>query len=170
MQEFDLEIKDKKGSENYVADHLSRLTIDEKLFNILIRSWFAKMTNFEAVGALPDDLTWHQKKKFFRDVKHLVWNDPYLFKIGANNLLRRCVTQKEARRILWHCHSSPYGGHYNGERTAIKVLQSGFFWPTFCKDAHKYVQRCDKCQRIGGLSRRNEMPLQSILEVEAFDY
>ena len=29
LQEFDLEIKDKKGSKNYVADHLSRLTIDE---------------------------------------------------------------------------------------------------------------------------------------------
>ena len=28
---------------------------------------------------------------------------------------------------------------------------------------------CDQCQRIGGISRRNEMPLQNILEVEVFD-
>ena len=54
LQEFDLDIKDKKGSENHVSDHLSRLTIDEvtaqgpkiqkefpdnKLFNISIRPW-----------------------------------------------------------------------------------------------------------------------------------
>jgi len=109
-----LEIKDKKGSENHVADHLSRLTIDEvttqgfeiqeefldeKLFNISIRPWFAEISNLKAVGALPDDLTWHQKKKFFRDAKYFVWDDPYLFKIGADNLLRRCVTQEEARSI-----------------------------------------------------------------------
>jgi len=84
------------------------------------------MANFKAVGALPDDLTWHQKKKFFRDAKHFEWDDPYLFKFGADNLLRRCVTLEEARSILWHCHSSPYGGHYNGEKTAVKVLQSSF--------------------------------------------
>ena len=118
------------------------------------------MANFKAVGALPDDLTWYQKKKFFRDAKYFVWDDPYLFKIGENNLLRRCVTQGEVRSMLWHFHSSPYGGLYNGERTIVKVLQSSFYWPTLCKDAHNYV---------GGFSRRNEMPLQSILEVKAFD-
>jgi len=69
-----LEIKDKKGSENIVVDHLSKLTIDEvttqgleiqeefpdeKLFNIVIRPWFAEMANFKETGALPDNLTWH---------------------------------------------------------------------------------------------------------------
>ena len=78
LQEFDLEIKDKNGSENHVADNLSRLTIDEvttqgpeiqqefpyeKLFNIAKRPWFIEMTNFKAASALPDDLTWHQKKE-----------------------------------------------------------------------------------------------------------
>ena len=86
-----------------------------------------------------------------------------------HNFLRRCVTQGQPRSIIWNCHSSPYRGHYNGEMTAVKVLQSGFYCPTLCKDAHEYVQRCDKCQRTRGLSKRNEMPLQNILEVEAFD-
>ena len=98
-----------------------------------------------------------------------MWDGPYLFKIRVDNLLQRCVTQEEARSILWHCHSSLYGGYYNGERSVVKVLQSGFYWPTLFKDAHNYVQRCDNCQRTSGLSIRNEMPLQSTLEVEAFD-
>ena len=98
-----------------------------------------------------------------------MWDDPYLFKIGADNLLRKCVTNSEAKNILWHCHNSPYGGHFNGERTAAKVLQSGFFWPTLFKDAHMHVQHCDKCQRTGTISRRHEMPLRGIQAIEVFD-
>ena len=103
------------------------------------------------------------------DARFYIWDDPHLFKIGADNLLRRCVTQEEAKSILWHCHNSPCGGHYGGNKTTTKVLQSGFFWPTLFKDAHHHVLHCDQCQRIGGISRRNEMPLQNILEVEVFD-
>ena len=77
MQEFDLEIKDKKGCENHVADHLLRLTIDEvttqgldiqeefpdeKLLLITERPWFAEMANFKAAGVIPDDYSWQQKK------------------------------------------------------------------------------------------------------------
>jgi len=142
---------------------------DEKLFNIAERPWFVEMANFKAAGALPDDLTWHQKKKFLRDSNYFVWDNPYLFKIGADNLLRRCITQGEAKSILWHCHNSPYGGHYNEERITGKVLQSDFYWPTLCKDAYEYVQRCVNCQRTDGISKRNEIPLENIPEVEAFD-
>ncbi|WJX19736.1 hypothetical protein P8452_09381 [Trifolium repens] len=184
LQEFDLQIKDKKGTENLVADHLSRLVNtevtkherevleefpDEKLLMVQERPWFADMANYKASGLIPDDFNWHQKKKFLREANQYVWDDPYLFKIGADNLLRRCVTREDAISIMWHCHNSPYGGHYNGERTAAKVLQSGFFWPTLFKDTYEYTQRCDKCQRTGGISRRNEMPLQNIHMVEVFD-
>ncbi|BAT79159.1 hypothetical protein VIGAN_02198500, partial [Vigna angularis var. angularis] len=77
--------------------------------------------------------------------------------------------KEEVEGILWHCHESPYRGHFSGERTTVKVLQSRFYWPTLFKDAHKHVRNCDKCQRIGTISRRHEMPLQGILEVEVFD-
>ena len=53
------------------------------------------------------------------------------------------------------CHNSDYGGHQAGERTAHKVLQSGFYWPTLFKDAKKFVSSCDECQRVGNISRRN---------------
>ena len=56
-----------------------------------------------------------------------MWDDPYLFMIVVDNLIRRCVTEAEAKSILWYCHNSPYEGYFNGERTAAKVLQVGFF-------------------------------------------
>ncbi|RDX68219.1 putative mitochondrial protein, partial [Mucuna pruriens] len=99
----------------------------------------------------------------------VVIGDPYFFKVGLNNLLRRCVNHEEEKN-MWHCYNSPYGGHYNGERTTAKLFQSSFFWPTLFKDSHNHAQCCDKCQRTGSIYERYEIPLQNILKVEAFDY
>ena len=71
--------------------------------------------------------------------------------------------------ILSNCHTLPCGGHFSGQRAAAKVLQSGFYWPTLFKDAHHFVAICDKCQRMGGVSKRDEPPMSPILEVELFD-
>ena len=71
--------------------------------------------------------------------------------------------------ILNHCHTLSCGGHFGGQRTTKKVLQSGFYWPSLFKDAHKFVSTCDKCQRMGGISKWNEPPMRTILEVELFD-
>ena len=50
-----------------------------------------------------------------------------------------------------------------------KVLQAGFYYPTLFKDAQSFVKACDKCKRTRNISIKNEMPLNSILEVELFD-
>jgi len=141
LQEFDLEIRDKKRVENVVVDHLSRLENnevtkkekaimgefpDEKLFAIGERPWFADMVNFKAGNIVPDDMDYPQRKKFFKDANHYWLDDPYLFKVSNDGLIRRCVACEEANSIMWHCHSSAYGGHHNGERTAAKFFQNGF--------------------------------------------
>jgi hypothetical protein len=184
LQEFDLDIKDKKVVENVVADHLSRLENpmvtkkekrinedfpDEKLLMISKRPWFADMANFKAGNEIPEEYSFQQKKKFKRDANFYFLDDPYLFKVGQDGVIRRCVDEEESQSIMWHCHSAPYGGHHSGPRTAAKVLQSGFFWPTLFKDCVEFVKRCDNCQRSGNVSRRNEMPLNGMLEVEPFD-
>ena len=219
LQEFDIEIRDKKGSENSVADHLSRLhwkgeeqnhvPIDdsipgEQLFSLGARTdchlqpepeqksclaiacgpqvttcdpaskpaetpWYADFANFLVAGILPSEMTFQQRKKFRADVKYYFWEEPFLFKVGIDGIYRRCVPNEEVHSILSHCHSSAYGGHASSSKTAFKVLQAGFFWPTIFKDAHAFVQSCDQCQRTGNISRRREMPQQPILEVEIFD-
>jgi hypothetical protein len=94
------------------------------------------MENFKAAGVIPEEFSWPQKNKFFRDATFFVLDDPFLFKIGGDGLLRICIFNEELRNILWHCHNSPYGGHFNRKRTTAKILQSGFYLPTIFKDAH----------------------------------
>nr|GEW59950.1 reverse transcriptase domain-containing protein [Tanacetum cinerariifolium] len=86
-------------------------------------------------------------KKFFKDVKHYFWDDPYLFRICADQIIRRCVHGQEAYDILKACHEGPIGGHHGANFTAKKVFNAGFFWTTIYKDAHDLVKSCDSCQR-----------------------
>ncbi|KAL4347377.1 hypothetical protein GQ457_17G007900 [Hibiscus cannabinus] len=184
LQEFDLEVKDRKGTENQVADHLSRRDNphnqdrdveisdsfhDEKILFATAISWYADIVNFLVSGIVPPDLSSQGRKKFRHDAKFFYWDEPYLFKQCADQVLRRCVPEQEQKDIMYHCHAAACGGHFGGNRTAAKILQSGFYWPTLFKDAHAFAKACDRCQRTGNISRRNEMPLQNILEVELFD-
>ncbi|GJZ28077.1 reverse transcriptase domain-containing protein [Tanacetum coccineum] len=165
LQEFDIEIRDKKGAENLAADHLSRLENphQDKLENKEINEafpletlgsvalqdqstpWFADFANYHAGKFVIKGMTSQQKNKFFKDVKHYFWDDPFLFKICADQVIRRCVSGQEALDILKACHSGPTGGHYGANYTARKIFDSGFYWPTIYKDAHDFVTHCDIC-------------------------
>jgi len=79
------------------------------------------------------------------------------------------VPENKMERILHHCHAREVGGHFGATKTAAKVLQSEFYWPTLFKDAYTHVKACDACQRMENISRSNEVPLNNILEVELFD-
>ncbi|KAG7529568.1 Retrotransposon gag domain [Arabidopsis suecica] len=163
LQEFDMEIVDKKGIENGVADHLSRMRIEDEL------PWYADYVNYLVSGEEPPNLSSYEKKKFFKDINHFYWDEPYLYTLCKDKIYRRCVSEDEAEGILLHCHGSTYGGHFATFKTVSKILQAGFWWPTMFKDAQDFVSKCDSCQRKGNISRRNEMPQNPILEVEIFD-
>ena len=103
------------------------------------------------------------------DAKYYIWEEPYLFKRCSDGIIQRCVLDEETQQILWHCHGSDYGGHFGGERTATKVLQSGFYWPTLFRDSRAFVKHCDRCAKATNLPANHKMPQQGILEVELFD-
>ncbi|RVW68341.1 putative mitochondrial protein [Vitis vinifera] len=86
-----------------------------------------------------------------------------------NQIIRKCVPEDEQQGILSHCHENACGGHFAYQKTAMKVLQSGFTWPSLFKDAHIMCRNCDRCQRLGKLTKRNQMPMNPILIVELFD-
>ncbi|XP_070002108.1 uncharacterized protein [Nicotiana sylvestris] len=141
------------GTENQVADHLSRLEgaenkveveeileifLDEQLLATSLEEepWYADIANYLASGIVPYDISMFKRKSSF---------------------------------VIVACLVSPYGGHFGGVRTAANVLELGFYWPTLFKDAHLWIKGCDECQRTGNISRRHEMSMYLIQEVEVFD-
>ncbi|GJX68910.1 reverse transcriptase domain-containing protein [Tanacetum coccineum] len=155
LQEFDIEIKDRKE------------TLME--INTKDEPWFADFANYLASDIIPKGMTYQQENKFFSDIKHYFWEEPYLFKVLSDGMISRCISRPETRTILEQCHHGPTGGHYGPNTTAKKVLDSYFYWPTIIKEAHTQVRLCKACQKIGNISKRDEMPLNNIQVCEIFD-
>nr|GEV38903.1 DNA-directed DNA polymerase [Tanacetum cinerariifolium] len=153
LQEFTFKVIDTKGAENLIANHLSRLESPHQ--NVLDPKEINESFPLETLNMV-----------YYHDVKHYFWDDPFLFKIYADQVIRRCVHGQEAIDILKACHYGPTGGHHGPNYTAKKVFDFEFYCPTIYRDAQDLVKSCDVCQRQGKISQRDEMPQNSI-QVEA---
>ncbi|RVW12763.1 hypothetical protein CK203_108636 [Vitis vinifera] len=80
----------------------------------------------------------------------IIGRNLFFSKYCADQIIRKCVPEQEQSGILSHCHDSACGGHFASQKTAMKVIQSGFWWPSLFKDAHSLCKGCDRCQRLHG--------------------
>jgi hypothetical protein len=181
LQEFDVEIRDKKGVENVVVD-LSRMNrgqdgkepIEDKMrddhhYRVLDKdTWMIDI--IRAIRKMPlDHLDKNSQRRIIFESRKYFWDAPYLFKLGNDGVMRRCVPREERLEILRKCHSAEYGGHYSHFQTQAKVWSSGIYWPEMHEDTKRYVASCPECQRTGNISQRNSMPLRYNLQIDFFD-
>ncbi|KAL0416225.1 UNVERIFIED_CONTAM: hypothetical protein Slati_3454400 [Sesamum latifolium] len=168
LQEFNLEIKDRRRCENTVADHLCRLNSDyvetmydsplrdefpdDKLFAITQMGdpWFADFANFLVGKVIPSHLSYQQRKRFFSDIKYYLWDEPYLYKRCGDGMVRRCVLEEEMQSILGFCHDREVGGHHGGlkqQQRCYNVVSIGHpcsKMPTSMRAAQASAQRVDE--------------------------
>ncbi|MBT0984639.1 hypothetical protein KJ032_26795, partial [Salmonella enterica subsp. enterica serovar Typhimurium] len=118
LQEFNIEIIDKNGSENVVVDHLSRLVHDEESLPILetfsdeqlpslevSEPWYADLVNYLVTKQVPSTLDKYKRDKLRNDARFYVWDDPYLWKYCPDQIIRRCVHDSKFHSILSFCHT-----------------------------------------------------------------
>ena len=143
LNKFDLEINDKKGSDNVIADHFFRLEMnigkekrneieenfpDEQLFLLSDQTpWYADIVNYLACGVMSPKFSYQQRWKLRTNCRFYIWDDLLLYRRGVHMIIRRCVPETEQGGIVEKCHASPYGGHFAGDKIAYKILQSGFY-------------------------------------------
>jgi hypothetical protein len=140
LQEFNVEICDKKGGENVVDDHFSRMNHgqddkkprkdnmrDDYLYRVLDKgTWMIDI--IPAIQRMPLDLLdKNTQRRIITESWKYFWDSLYLFKFGTDGVMRRCVPKEERQEILRKCHSAEYGGHYSHFRTQAKVWSCGFF-------------------------------------------
>nr|GEV87709.1 reverse transcriptase domain-containing protein [Tanacetum cinerariifolium] len=124
--------------------------------------WFADFANYHARNFVVKGMP--SQHKFFKDVKHYFWDNPFLFKICADQVIRRCVNDKEAINILKACHYGPTKRHHGPNYTAKKMFDSGFYWPTIYRDAQDLAKNCDGIDFMGPFpsSRGNKYILVAV--------
>ncbi|GJY57805.1 reverse transcriptase domain-containing protein [Tanacetum coccineum] len=154
LQEFDFNVIDTKGAKNLTADHLSRLenpyenVLDPKEVNekfpletlnmVTSRGdsstpWFADYANYHAGNFIVKGMSSQQKNKFFKDVKHYFWDDPFLFKICADQVIQQCVAGQEVVDILTASIVNPPGDITVPTTPPKKFLTQDFIGPPFTK-------------------------------------
>nr|GEX02018.1 reverse transcriptase domain-containing protein [Tanacetum cinerariifolium] len=138
FQEFKFKVIDTKGAENLAADHLSRLEnphqnvldpneINEafplETLNIVSfhgdssTPWFADFANYHAGNFVVKGMLSQQKNKFFKDVKNYFWDDPFLFKIYTDQVIRRFGTP--------YAIISDHGTYFCNDQFAKVMLKYG---------------------------------------------
>jgi hypothetical protein len=138
FQEFDFEVVVKPGRLNVVPDHLSRITngeepsnledkfLDAQIFSIQTSDeYFDDIIEFFSTIFSPKEYNIAQKKNLVVRVVDYQIVAGNLYKIGANNILRRCVMEHERPIILAEAHEGIVGGYYAGKVTAQKILRIG---------------------------------------------
>nr|GEV75073.1 reverse transcriptase domain-containing protein [Tanacetum cinerariifolium] len=100
-------------------------------------SWFFDFANYHVGNFVVKGISSQQKNKFFKDVKYYFWDDPFLFKICADQVVWRCVHSQEAIDILKACYNRPTGGHHGPNYTAKKGID--FMGPFPSSRENKYI-------------------------------
>ncbi|MDV3181222.1 MAG: ribonuclease H family protein [Candidatus Phytoplasma australasiaticum] len=152
LEEFNFDVIDRKEIENQVADHLSSLKdgvmikFDDALEindsfpdeRVLVASydlipWFADYANYLMSDIVPPHLNIHQYQTFMNNVRKFFWDDPYLFHICADGIIRHYIAEVEITSILKACHSSLVGGHHSGIQKTTRSYNVGITGPPSTK-------------------------------------
>lgn len=196
LQEFDYEVRVKAGKANTNADFLSRqrglaaisditaefpdefpdpefeVRIDEVGVNQLSTdtdSEYQPIIDFLSKDEYPEGLTREEKSVFVHQMSPYTLVKGVLFKMGADEVLRRCVEERDRKKVMRELHSGPSGGHLATVSTVGRIRTAGYWWPRLVRDVKEYVQSCDQCQRTGAPAFRHHWPLTPIIPLAPFE-
>ena len=94
----------------------------------------------------PTNYSVQQKKELITGAADFTIIAGHLYKLGADEVLRRYVLEHERQAILIEAHEGIAGGHYAGKEMTQKILLAGLWWPTVHSDSQDYCRACDTCQ------------------------
>ncbi|RVW31500.1 hypothetical protein CK203_116161 [Vitis vinifera] len=82
--------------------------------------WYAHIANYLVIGEVPSEWNAQNRKHFFAKIHAYYWEEPFLFKYCADQIIRKCVPEEKQQGILSHCHENACGGHFASQKTAMK--------------------------------------------------
>ncbi|CEF60668.1 Reverse transcriptase domain and Integrase,catalytic core domain and Ribonuclease H-like domain and Aspartic peptidase domain-containing protein [Strongyloides ratti] len=147
---FDIDIRYIKGSDNAVADYLSRSVfsvevtpIDEKYHSV-----FPKTTNYFQTPYIVS-----QFPQFLNDNEQLDYPDCKIQSRGKTGIYVPQIL-RFMLLSLWHEH--PLLGNHSGYEKGVRKFKDIFLWPSMDNDIKKIWSTCSKC-----LKSKTQSPLMA---------
>ena len=193
LQEFNYEVVVKAGKANANADYLSQHRGTEAVEDIQAKfpnefldepdrknaqvlhisgeeeSEFSEIISYLVDQTYPAGLSREEKNVFQSKVAPYSIILGVLFRIGADEQLKRCLEKRERKQVMRALHSGPSGGHFVATTTANRIRSAGYWWPYLVRDVKAYVGSYDQCQRTGAPGFRNHWPLTPIIPISSFE-
>jgi hypothetical protein len=199
LQEFNYEVVVKPGKANVNADYLSRQRGKESAADISAEfpdefpdppkeetnpdstevdvfhlndgsvSEYQDIIDYLVQSKYPEQMSREEKEIFQRKVSPYTLIRGVLFKLGADDVLRRCLEPPDQRKVIRALHAGDSGGHFASVSTVNRIRSAGYWWPYLHRDVRNFVQSCDQCQRTGAPSFRNHWPLTPIIPIAPFE-
>ena len=197
LQEFNYEVVVKSGKSNSNADYLSRQRGEEAVGDIQAEfpdefpnelsddpdrkeemvfhlngeepSEFDEVISYIVNRIYPPGLNREEKSVFQHKAAPYSLIRGILFKMGADEQLRRCLEKKDRKTVMRALHSGPSGGHFAAITTINRIRSAGYWWLSLIRDVKSYVGSCDQCQRTRAPAFRNHWPLTAIVPLAPFE-
>ena len=136
---FHFQILHTSGSQNLVADALSRIP----KVNTVTTAYHQELESLpEMYPDDPDFATIWKDLQNGNSISPFSIKDGYMYHDQAI-----CVAEPLRKKVMDEAHASPYAGH-RGIAPTMAALERYFFWPTLRSDIERYVRECLVCQKV----------------------
>jgi len=153
LQEWSPSIQHIKGTDNTIADFLSRnpeFNSEEEEFEVVKPYMFPPTSLFMLSTSM--DLEKIKKSQVKHNLKLLMNNNNDYEIINGiiykkfNDKLKIVIPEDLENEIISEFHDPPHQGHFGINKTYSKIKNSVYF-PNMLKKVQNYIHHCDKCQR-----------------------
>ncbi|XP_070025540.1 uncharacterized protein [Nicotiana sylvestris] len=115
------------------------------------KPWFHDIKEYLAKGEYLELANPTQKCIFRRLSNNFFHSGGILYRRTPDLGFLRCVSAKEASRMLEDIHAGTCGPYMNSFVLEKKILRAGYFWVTMETDCIQYVQKCHRCEIHAGI-------------------
>ncbi|XP_056864067.1 uncharacterized protein LOC130511206 [Raphanus sativus] len=108
-------------------------------------TWMTPITNYLRYDTLPEDRD--ESRKIRRQAARYCFSEGKLYRRSFSGPYLRCLTPREAARILEELHEGECGSHSSGRSLVLRARRAGYYWPTMARDSLKQAKLCSQCQK-----------------------
>lgn len=142
LQQYNFDIRYRKGSSNQVADALSRQPEVSALTEGLAPqcNWYRRVE--AQVRQQPHEVPDYQIRNG-RLIRHIL-HDLNFTETPAQDQWKFCVPREQRGKIIQEYHDKPTAGHLGIAKTIARIARR-YYWPGMFRDIAKYVRSCTNC-------------------------